>query len=524
MINWYEIANLPTVERLAEILRKQLNVWVGILGPRGLVTYLGEQQAVDKPLCDAFLSRSDSRSCALSYAEWFEDLSKETAAFVFLECHAGLRGLAAPVIVGKEVVGAIFASGFLSHNAGIEEESCVFERGKELGLNRTLVSHGFRETVRLQPREAQIAGELLAQIAQSAAQHLGEKPAPEIEKPETKYDYSHIIGSSAPIKQLFKTLDKVVQSESSVLILGPPGVGKELVARAIHYNGPRANAPFVIQNCSALNDSLLDSELFGHKRGAFTGAYIDKPGLFEVADKGSFFLDEIGDMSAALQVKLLRVLQEGTFVPVGDSVTRRVDVRIIAATNKNLDEMVENGSFRRDLYYRINVITLRVPSLAERRDDIVALIQHFIEKKCHENGYKPKKISKEAMRALVQYDWPGNVRELENEVERIVVLSPIDSEIPLSVVSPRIARPYSMRESTAIAQDMVSEQLRNMDHEVNMPDTLENIEKTMIFNSLERNHWNKTKTAVELGISRRNLIRKVERFKLEELREDARKP
>src|SRR5205823_4885802 len=187
---------------------------------------------------------------------------------------------------------------------------------------------------------------------------------------ETRYPYEAIIGKSRPMQDLYRLLDKVIDSDSTVLVNGENGTGKELIARAIHYNSNRAQLRFVVQNCSAFNDNLLDSELFGHKKGAFTGAIADKPGLFELADLGTFFLDEIGDMSPTLQVKVLRVLQEGTFNRVGDTETRKIDGRIIAATNRDLKTMVERGQFREDLYYRINVINLVLPALRERREDI----------------------------------------------------------------------------------------------------------------------------------------------------------
>jgi transcriptional regulator with GAF, ATPase, and Fis domain len=229
--------------------------------------------------------------------------------------------------------------------------------------------------------------------------------------------YQAIIGASPAMQDLYSLLDRIARSESTILIQGENGTGKELVARAIHTSSPRTDRAFVVTNCSAFNDNLLDSELFGHKRGAFTGASSDKPGLFEVADNGTFFLDEIGDMSAALQVKVLRVLQEGTFNRVGDTETRKVDVRIVAATNRDLKGMVERGQFREDLYYRINVINLVLPALRQRREDLAILVDHFLHKHRRAGGGTPKRLSVACLARLEQYTWPGNVRELENEIE-----------------------------------------------------------------------------------------------------------
>ncbi|MFH1131927.1 MAG: sigma 54-interacting transcriptional regulator, partial [Pseudomonadota bacterium] len=251
-----------------------------------------------------------------------------------------------------------------------------------------------------------------------------------------KQRYNDIIGDSLPMQQLFQLLDKVISSDSTVLIQGENGTGKELIARAIHFNSHRKDKPFVVQNCSAFNDNLLDSELFGHKKGAFTGAISNKQGLFEVADGGTFFLDEIGDMSPTLQVKLLRVIQEGTFVPVGDTVVKEIDVRIVAATNHDLQTLVQQGRFREDLFYRVNVLGITPPPLRERKQDILLLVKHFATPP---KKNKPTKTFTQAcLDCLLRYDWPGNVRELENEIERLFVLSGENTTIGEEFLSPRI--------------------------------------------------------------------------------------
>jgi two-component system NtrC family response regulator len=238
-----------------------------------------------------------------------------------------------------------------------------------------------------------------------------------------RHRYRNIIGKSRGMLQIYDLIDKVAQSKASVLITGPSGTGKELIAKAIHYEGPRRDRPFISVNCGALTETLLESELFGHEKGAFTGAVALKKGRFELADGGTLFLDEIGEMPPPLQVKLLRVLQEMEFERVGGTKTLQVDVRVLSASNRNLKEDVAEGLFREDLYYRLNVIHIDVPPLRERLDDIRLLANHFIEKYRNDEGKEKIELSPEAWKALYAYPWPGNVRELENVIERAVVLN-----------------------------------------------------------------------------------------------------
>jgi transcriptional regulator with PAS, ATPase and Fis domain len=342
---------------------------------------------------------------------------------------------------------------------------------------------------------------MLGEAAIDVAAVLREREAPPATtNGDLRTSYAGIIGSAASMQELYTLLDRIAPSESTVLIQGENGTGKELVARAIHRGSPRREASFVVTNCSAFNDNLLDSELFGHKRGAFTSANADKPGLFEVADLGTFFLDEIGDMSPALQVKVLRVLQDGTFNRVGDTETRKVDVRIIAATNRDLRGMVVDGKFREDLYYRINVINLMLPALRERTDDIPLLVDFFLARQRH--GGKPKRLAPECAAQLAGYRWPGNVRELENEIERLVVLAGDAPTIGVELLSPRI-RQSAPVEPTVVAHDISS-----------LPAAIEALERRMISAAMSRHGGNKTRAAEELKVSRRNLIRLVQKYDL----------
>jgi DNA-binding NtrC family response regulator len=236
-----------------------------------------------------------------------------------------------------------------------------------------------------------------------------------------RYDFGNIVGTSKAMEQIYRLIEKVAPTDSTVLITGESGTGKELVARALHYNSPRRERPFCAVNCGALPETLLESELFGHVRGAFTGAHADKDGLFEAANKGTILLDEIGTMSPTMQMKLLRVLQEREVKRVGSNEVKHIDVRVLAATNEELAERVKQGEFREDLYYRLSVIPIDIPSLRERREDVPLLVRHFIEKRHERFGHRVT-LSNEAMFVLESYDWPGNVRELENVIERAATL------------------------------------------------------------------------------------------------------
>jgi DNA-binding NtrC family response regulator len=258
---------------------------------------------------------------------------------------------------------------------------------------------------------------------------------------EERYRFDGLVGRSAIMRDLLQLLETVASTSSTVLITGETGTGKELAARAIHHNSPRRANRFVAINCSAIPETLLEAELFGHVRGAFTGAVGNRQGRFEQAHKGTLFLDEIGTMSPALQAKLLRVLQEREFERVGESHTVKVDVRVIAATHSDLSRMVSDGSFREDLFYRLNVIPVQLPPLRERREDIPLLVQHFVQKLGAESGRGGVRVSQEALRRLMAYSWPGNIRQLENAVERALAFSQGRSQIDVQDLSPELQKP-----------------------------------------------------------------------------------
>jgi two-component system response regulator HydG len=316
-----------------------------------------------------------------------------------------------------------------------------------------------------------------------------------------RFDFSNIIGSSSVMKALFDTISLVAPTDATVLILGESGTGKELIANAIHQNSPRKGNPLIKVNCAALPETLLESELFGHEKGAFTGATAHKQGRFHSAHKGSILLDEIAEMSPQTQAKILRVLQEREFEPVGSTKTIQVDTRIIAATNQNLETKIKAGQFREDLYYRLNVVQLEIPPLNRRRDDIPLLTDLFIKRYSKKNHKLMQGIDPLALDLLMRYAWPGNVRELENVIERAVIMTH-DNYISASDLPGTI---YD----------------KKVDSEVSLPEifpgiTLKEVEKKMIIRTLEDNNGNRTRTAAVLGISRRTLQLKLKEYGINE--------
>ncbi len=315
-----------------------------------------------------------------------------------------------------------------------------------------------------------------------------------------KYRFDNIIGISLGMQKVFELIEKVADTNATTLITGESGVGKELVAKAIHYNSSRKDNPIVIVNCGAIPENLLESELFGYEKGAFTGAYNTKHGKFEVADKGTIFLDEIGDMSLALQVKLLRVLQEKTFERIGGSKTIKVDIRFIAATNRDLEKMVKEGAFREDLYYRLNVVPIHIPPLRERKQDIPLLLNYFLQQSNRLNDASVEEIDENAMEVLLAYDYPGNVRELCNIIERVVVL----------------------KKKGVITIEDLPEKLwtfkgaeQHIDIQKGYETLVTEFEKAIIMKALKETKGVKSKAASILNMNRTTLIEKMKRFKME---------
>ena len=344
---------------------------------------------------------------------------------------------------------------------------------------------------------------LLADIRSAIARHRAEAEVIQLKRTlKQRYNFQNIIGKSEPMLRLFDTVAQVAPSRSTILIQGESGTGKELIAKAVHGNSPRRDKPFVAINTGAIPSDLLESTLFGHVKGAFTSAGSSKKGLFEAANGGTLFLDEIGTMSIDMQAKILRVLQDRRFMQVGGTTEIQVDVRIVAATNVNLQQAVKDGRFREDLFYRLNVITLELPPLRQRREDVPLLAQHFLKVYAEENSTEPPSLSPEALRILLDYEWPGNVRELENAMERGVVLATTRTITPDLLPAQITGTSY-----TAAL----------LDHrpEASLFDLMEEIERRIIADRLERCKWNQTEAAEYFKIPLSTLNQKIKRLNVE---------
>ena len=315
-----------------------------------------------------------------------------------------------------------------------------------------------------------------------------------------RYEFDNIIGRSEPMQEIFGTIERVAPSRATVLLAGESGVGKDLIARAIHFHSPRKDRPLVKINCTAIPENLMESELFGYEKGAFTGAQTSKPGKFEQADTGTVFLDEIGDVPAAIQVKLLRILQEREFERLGSNVTRHIDVRVVAATNQDLRAALEQGTFREDLYYRLNVVPLNIPPLRERKQDIPFLANHFIKKLAPEAGCQVESITDAAMEKLIAYHWPGNVRELENVIERSLVMATGKQLDAGDIKLESAPRPRPHNEGTHFLPDGL---------------TLDQYEQEIIREALKRADGNKSQAARMLGLTRNALRYRLTQMGLE---------
>ena len=317
-----------------------------------------------------------------------------------------------------------------------------------------------------------------------------------------RFNLQGIIGSSPAMKNVFSLLDKVVATMTTVYIQGETGTGKELFAKAIHYNSPLKEKPFVAENCGALSENLLESELFGHVKGAFTGAVADKKGLFEMAEGGTVFLDEIADMPHTMQTKLLRVIQEGQVRPVGGTRYHRVNVRLIASSNRDLLAEVEKGHFRDDLYYRLHVFPIVIPPLRDRKEDIPSLVDHFIKKLSKRLKRMQARLTPPALELLMQFDWPGNIRELENEIERALTLAGDGNEINPACLSEKITG------------SRITDPDATVDH-LKLQDAVERIERHMVSQALHASKGNRSQAARLLGLTRQGLLNKINRYKID---------
>lgn len=512
MINWEFLEDRHVIRKLKEIVGKFFQAEVFFLNENGVVQNFDRfdrQRKFHSPLCSEFLTETAGCDWVLQH---FQDLSDQVSrsrdAFHVFSGPLGFdKVFVARLEADGEMFGTVMTYAYVDHEVTGE----VLEEATRRVAAKGLSVDGFHECVkRLKPLSAEKSSffrELVDVIAREISTFVDEKRKVEIEHQAKRSSYDQMRGHSKVMNDLYAILDKISASEATVLVQGENGTGKELIARSVHAHSPRSSQSFVTVNCSALTETLLDSELFGHVKGSFTGAIRDKKGLFEAAHKGTLFLDEVGDMSLTMQVKLLRVLQQGTLTPVGGTEERKVDVRVIAATNRDLKGMIEEGTFREDLYYRINVINIHVPPLRERKEDLKDLVKHFLENEQKKSGAPGKKLSESAFKKFYDYNWPGNIRQLENEIERLGVLAGADLIIGPELLSPAILE--------AGASGSGGGKGMNFKFSGKLKDAMEELERTMIKEGLRRTKWNKSRLAKELGISRAGLINKVEKYGLD---------
>lgn len=522
MIDWKSIKELHVNKKLEHII----STWYGL--DIFYADELGRVQFVQQPdyhFKSPFFKIQMSQSFG---HDWLEaDVEKAFELFrdseepwiEFESFFPQLFCFAHKVVVDGEIHGAIFGYPYLKETSTSEDFEKIIHKMKECGVTEDDARTACSKVKKFSERDFLKMKELVNIVAEEVGTFHSEISKREARIMDlnselgNKYRYHNLIGKSKKMQMVYHLLSKVSNSESTILIQGENGTGKEMVAKAIHYNSTRKDALFMAVNCSAFNDNLLDSELFGHVKGAFTGAIKDKKGVFEVANGGTLFLDEIGDTSPSMQVKLLRILQEGTYMPVGATTPKKVSVRVLAATNKNLKEMIAKGEFREDLYYRINVINIAIPSLRERQEDIPVLMDYFIQKRCEESGFPLKSFSKKCMEKMLDYHWPGNVRELQNEVERLVVLAGEDKNITPDMLSSRILEAGESHHHSFSGGSGAP--LKGINTSGSLKDALEELEILMIREGLKRCGFNKSKLAKELGISRAGLIMKVEKYGLD---------
>ncbi len=515
MINWKELNGLHVISKLEEILNK----WFGVE-----VVFTDAHYKIRSAHLDPdFVHKNHFFKVQMELKNGYElitsDIEKVSERFhnekeeviVCPTIFPHVQMIASKIEVDSEYLGTVMAYPFIFDSITESEKeelvSFLVNQGGNEDDARSAVSH----MKMLNEQDVDYLKELIDLVGDEV-----ETFHSEISKREErihalsselgeKFRYHNMIGKSKMMQKVYNLIERVAPSDSSVLIQGQNGTGKELVARAIHFHSSRKDYPFHAINASAIPDNLIESELFGHIKGSFTGAHRDKPGIFETANGGTLFLDEIGDTPLTMQVKLLRVLQEGTYLPVGADAPRKTDVRILAATNKDLKDMMAKGEFREDLYYRINVININLPSLKDRVEDISLLMEHFLKKKCDENGLPMKQFSKKCMEKMLDYAWPGNVRQLENEVSRLVALSGTDKMLNPDLLSPEI---LNFGEAPRSAT-------RGVNTSGKLKDALKELEIIMIREGLKRCNFNKSKLAKELGISRASLIMKVDKYELD---------
>ncbi len=421
----------------------------------------------------------------------------------------GLIQMGAPIRVENQVIGIFRVGDFASGKPDDLAVARIAERVPESQLPRKTLEQEIRKIPFFSSEKIAVVNNLLGMLAQEIGSYLEEISRDRVTTGESdKYNFDGLITKNPVILDIIRQIKMIGSSDSSVIIYGESGTGKELVAKLIHKKSQRVDKPFVTINCAALTETILEAELFGYKKGAFTGAVADKKGLFEVGHTGTIFLDEVGEMSLSLQVKILRLIQEGTFMRVGDTELRQVDVRIISATHRDLRRLIELGRFREDLYYRLAVVELTLPPLRDRAEDIPILIQSFLGHFEHKTEKTGMTLSKEVMKIFQEYYWPGNVREIRNEIERLVALRS----------SHTLVKPRDL--SKKFFYETYPEGITAGDEEEEgyIKKLVDDFERNLLSKYLRKHKWNKTKVARLCGITRQGLNKKIMKYRLDRRR------
>ena len=513
-VNWQNFDKLIVIKKLRQIVGEWWNIQMHFTDEKGFLRGVpsGKFFSPRNPISQAIVSNETGFKLTM------QDVRKTTVDASFTNTQklvtnsSGFSALLVPVKIKGQNLGCVFADGFLSEDTSKEQKQKIRDFLGKIFFSQAEQFYQHLDklpvlTTKDQSYLSELIKVVVIEMLQSEYKLKSEQEKVQKLKNQLQNQDTHweMVGKSQVMSKLYSLIKKVSDTESTVLIRGENGTGKELIAKALHNHSIRHKQNFLTVNCGAFNDNLLESELFGHVKGSFTGASKDKVGLFEAAHNGTLFLDEVGDTSLHMQVKLLRVLQEGTYTPVGSTQLKHAKVRIIAATNRNLEEMITEGLFREDLFYRLNVILLEVPSLRDRKEDIPILADYFLKKhQKKSNNSKEFCLSSACLDILINYHWPGNVRELENEMERLSVLTE-DSTISDQLLSRRI------RDHQFIDPEF------NFNHTqgLNLNALLQIYEQKIIDQGLKTMNWDKSKLAKRLDLSLKMLESKIAKFDLD---------
>jgi two-component system, NtrC family, response regulator HupR/HoxA len=510
-VRWEEFDKIHVIRKLREIVGRWWKIQLNFTDQKGLLRGVPEGKFFTplNPVCKSITENAKGFDGCRGTARSTTASLTNSKGVKVSSCHAGFSTVSVPIRVNGQFVGTVFGDGFVLEDTAIQQKTAIkqyMERSFPDKLDE--IPTWVNELPVLSAKDLDYLTELVNLVVDEIVMthktiNEQEDTVRELRNQlSNRYGFHKMIGKSAPMQNLYRLLERVASSDATILVQGENGTGKELIAKALHYNSPRKKNRMIPVNCGAFNENLLESELFGHVKGSFTGANKDKKGLFEEADGGTLFMDELGETSMAMQVKLLRVLQDGTFSPVGSSQVRKSNVRVVAATNRDLTKMVKEGTFREDLFYRLNVINLTVPPLRDRKDDIKLLTDAFLESNAKHSSKPLKAIGADCMEVLMNYDWPGNVRELENEIERLCVLNGDDKEITAEHISPRITA-------------LVKAGSGGIKFSGSLKGTMEEVERQMISDGLVKHRYNRSRLAKDLGMSRASLISKISKYGLD---------